>query len=87
MLRGVCRIGMCCVLVFVAVQGVLTADDWPQWGGPQRDCVWRETGIVEKFSTDGLLARTWSFPISEGYSGPAVAQQIAEVLPFPADRC
>ena len=23
------------------------ADDWPQWGGPQRDLVWREEGIVE----------------------------------------
>ena len=25
------------------------ADDWPQWLGPERDCVWRETDIVEKF--------------------------------------
>ena len=24
------------------------ADDWPQWGGPQRDAVWRESGIVDR---------------------------------------
>lgn len=49
------------------------ADDWPQWGGPQRDLVWRESGIVETLPTDGLLPRVWSTPIGEGYSGPAVA--------------
>ena len=51
----------------------LCADDWPQWGGPQRDLVWRETGIVKKLPTTGLLPRVWSTPIGEGYSGPAVA--------------
>lgn len=26
-----------------------TADDWPQWMGPNRDGRWAETGIVEAF--------------------------------------
>ncbi len=47
-------------------------DDWPQWGGPQRDCAWRETGIVRELPK-GLLPRVWSTPIGEGYSGPAVS--------------
>ncbi len=51
----------------------LMADDWPQWGGPQRDIVWRETGIVERLPTKGLLPRVWATPIGEGYAGPAVA--------------
>ncbi len=34
------------------------ADDWPGWGGPKRDLVWRETGIVEKLPS-GLLPRVW----------------------------
>ena len=56
------------------VQGSLSfADDWPQWGGPQRDIVWREDGIVQRLPTDGLLPRVWSSPVGEGYSGPAVA--------------
>jgi outer membrane protein assembly factor BamB len=49
------------------------AEDWPQWGGTQRDIVWRESGIVKTLPTTGLLPRVWSTPIGEGYSGPAVA--------------
>ena len=57
----------------VIICGTLTADDWPQWGGPRRDIVWRETGIVRELPTEELLPRVWSTPIAEGYSGPAVA--------------
>ena len=53
------------------------ADDWPQWGGPQRDAVWRETGIVEKLpapdAKSGMLPRVWTAKIGAGYAGPAVA--------------
>src|SRR5947207_11196887 len=49
------------------------ADDWPQWLGPQRDGVWRETGLVEKFPPDGPPLR-WRVNIGGGYAGPAVAQ-------------
>jgi outer membrane protein assembly factor BamB len=52
---------------------LLRADDWPQWLGPQRDGVWRETGILEKFPADGVKVR-WRVPIGGGYSGPAVAK-------------
>ena len=30
------------------------ADDWPQWRGPNRDGVWRETGIRESVPAGGL---------------------------------
>ncbi|HLY10745.1 MAG TPA: PQQ-binding-like beta-propeller repeat protein [Planctomycetota bacterium] len=53
---------------------VLRADDWPQWGGPQRDLVWREKGIVKTLPPGDLLPRMWSTPVGEGYSGPAVAE-------------
>lgn len=48
------------------------ADDWPQWLGPNRDSVWRETGLVEKFPEGGPPVR-WRSPIGGGYSGPIVA--------------
>ena len=48
------------------------ADDWPQWLGPQRDSVWRETGIVRKFPTNGPPV-IWRTAIGAGYTGPAVA--------------
>jgi outer membrane protein assembly factor BamB len=49
------------------------ADDWPQWLGPQRDGVWRETGIIERFPEGGPKV-LWRTPINEGYAGPAVAE-------------
>lgn len=50
----------------------LAADDWPQWMGPKRDNVWRETGILEKFSKGGPKV-VWRAPVAAGYSGPAIA--------------
>jgi len=50
----------------------LHAADWPQWLGPKRDAVWRETGIVEKFA-EGGPKRVWRVELGAGYSGPAVA--------------
>jgi outer membrane protein assembly factor BamB len=48
------------------------ADDWPQWLGPQRDGVWRETGTLDKFPAGGPKV-LWRTPIQGGYAGPAVA--------------
>lgn len=61
------------VLITILLAAGVVGDDWPQWGGPERDCVWREDGIVETLSTTGLLPRIWAAPLGEGYSGPAVA--------------
>ncbi len=46
-------------------------DDWPQWMGPKRDNIWRETGLVDKFPKDGPKV-VWRTKIAGGYSGPAV---------------
>jgi outer membrane protein assembly factor BamB len=48
------------------------AEDWPQWMGTQRDGVWHETGILQKFPAAGPTVR-WRVPVGGGYSGPAVA--------------
>ena len=58
------------VLCLAAALG--RADDWPQWLGPRRDGVWRETGLLTKFPAGGPKVR-WRTPIGEGYSGPSVA--------------
>ncbi len=50
------------------------ADEWPQWRGPNRDGVWNETGLIERFAEPRLELR-WRVPISSGYSGPTVADQ------------
>lgn len=59
-------------LLLILSVGVCHADDWAQWMGPQRDNIWRESGIIEKFAEGGPKV-LWRTPIDGGYSGPAVA--------------
>jgi outer membrane protein assembly factor BamB len=66
-------------LLVLLAGGAVRADDWPQWLGPRRDGVWRETGILEKFPSAGLPVR-WRVPVAAGYSGPAVADGRVYVL-------
>jgi outer membrane protein assembly factor BamB len=66
--RGSLSLAALTLLVVSATRG----DDWPQWMGPQRDDVWRETGILDKFPKDGPPIK-WRVPVSGGYSGPVVA--------------
>ncbi len=60
------------VMVVLAFAASAVADDWPQWMGPKRDGVWRESGIVDAFSPEGPKVR-WRRPVGGGYAGPAVA--------------
>ena len=64
------------IITFIALSSVCAttaqADDWPQWLGPRRDGVWRETGIVEKLPEGGPKV-LWRAPVNNGYCGPAVA--------------
>ena len=52
---------------------LLNADEWPQWRGENREGVWNETGIIEKFEEPEIPIR-WRVPIGSGYSGPSVAE-------------
>jgi outer membrane protein assembly factor BamB len=47
--------------------------DWPQWLGESRDSIWTETGIMERFPTQGPPIR-WRAKIGSGYAGPVVAK-------------
>ncbi|MCY4659355.1 MAG: PQQ-like beta-propeller repeat protein [Acidobacteria bacterium] len=57
------------------------AEDWPQWRGVNRDAVWNETGLVERFADDGLLVK-WRAPVRGGFAGPAVAGGRVFVLDY-----
>jgi outer membrane protein assembly factor BamB len=64
--------GACVLFLSAALTNLCLADNWPQWGGPQRDLVWREDGVAETLPA-GDLPRMWTATIGAGYSGPAVA--------------
>ncbi|MEM8946195.1 MAG: PQQ-binding-like beta-propeller repeat protein [Planctomycetota bacterium] len=68
-----CQRATCLSLIAVlTTHASLRAEDWEQWRGPQRDGVWRETGIRDDIPSDGLPER-WRVPVALGYAGPAVA--------------
>lgn len=52
---------------------VVRADDWPQFRGPNRDGVWNEAGILQRFPPGGLQV-SWRVPVGRGLSSPVVAQ-------------
>ncbi len=62
----------CLFFLFTADSLLVAADEWPHWMGPQRDNVWRETGILQKFPEGGPPV-LWRTPVAGGYAGPAVA--------------
>ena len=66
------RIVFIALAITYCLSGVTAADDWPQWRGPGRDGVWRETGIIDSFDGD-VIEPVWRVEIGSGYSGPTVA--------------
>jgi outer membrane protein assembly factor BamB len=59
---------------------IASADDWPQWMGPKRDNVWRETGIVDRLPK--TPKSVWRAPVAGGYAGPAVVGDRLYVTDF-----
>jgi len=57
---------------FFSCTAQTTEQEWPDWRGKNRDAVWDESGVVEKFNTT-TIEKKWSVPIGPGYSGPTVA--------------
>ena len=65
-------IGVAAGLAILLAASAVFAQDWPQWRGPQRDGIWRETGVVDGIPESGLPVR-WRARVLNGWSGPAVA--------------
>lgn len=64
------------VMVLIGVgswTSAIRGADWPQWRGPNRDGVWHESDLIERF--DGPeLTPLWRVEIGSGYCGPTVAK-------------
>lgn len=73
------------LLLVLSSISTLTADDWDQWMGPNRDNVWNESGIIDKFPEGGPKV-LWKADVAIGYSGPAVAAGKVFVTDFMTDE-
>src|SRR5262245_49898906 len=56
----------------LAVASTALADDWPQWRGPQRNGLSKETGLLKQWPKDGPKLQWKVSDLGSGYSTPAV---------------
>lgn len=62
-----------CVLSSPTVVSTMVEDDWPQWRGPNRDGISRETGLLKSWPEGGPPLAWRAQGAGEGYSSFAVA--------------
>jgi len=65
---------LCLAAVFVARSADMAAptSDWPQWRGPERNGISRETGLLKQWPTAGPKLLWQVNDIGDGFSTPAV---------------
>jgi outer membrane protein assembly factor BamB len=59
---------------------LLSAADWPQWRGPERNGISQETGLLKAWPKEGPPLVWQRKDIGDGYSTPAVVGQVLYVL-------
>lgn len=57
---------------FIGSNTVASASDWPQWRGPERNGISRETGLLKEWPKDGPKLLWQVNDIGDGYSTPSV---------------
>jgi outer membrane protein assembly factor BamB len=58
-------------ILFTSIQ--VSASDWPQYLGPDRNSVSEEKGLLRTWPPDGPKV-LWTVPLGEGFGGPAVSK-------------
>ncbi|MDE0299761.1 MAG: PQQ-like beta-propeller repeat protein [Candidatus Poribacteria bacterium] len=58
-------------LLLISGISIAGATDWPQWRGPDKDGISRETGLLKEWP-DGGPQVIWRVPLGEGFSGMSV---------------
>jgi outer membrane protein assembly factor BamB len=61
-------------LMTLAFTSVTRAEDWPQWRGPERTGISKETGLLQTWPADGPALRWKATDIGTGYSSPSVVR-------------
>src|SRR5450755_3456330 len=57
----------------LALAGFAAAADWPQWRGPNRDDISKETGLLQTWPKDGPPLAWRVKGLGGGYSTPTIA--------------
>src|SRR5215213_8362932 len=76
------RFVLACVLAALSVSAA-GADDWPQWRGPGRTGLSKETGLLKQWPKDGPKLLWQQKDVGDGYSTPAV---VGDRIYFMSDR-
>ena len=61
------------VFILFCTASLLVAADWPQWMGPSRDSISKETGLLEQWPKEGPKLLWQVDGVGDGYGAPAVA--------------
>lgn len=67
------KVPLSMALASCLLAGAALAADWPQFRGPNRDGISRETGLLKSWPAGGPKV-LWKIPMGEGYSQPAVSK-------------
>lgn len=73
LLTTVAVLSFCFSPVFVTTANKdISTSDWPQWRGPERSGISRETGLLKQWPKEGPNLVWQQNDIGDGYSGPSV---------------
>lgn len=65
-------LSLACIFLALLLSARVAADDWPQWRGPARDGLSKESGLLKQWPKNGPRLRWQSKNVGAGYSTPAV---------------
>ena len=72
MLRNLSHLAWAGLLIVVSTAGAEETYQWPQWQGPQRNCLTDETGFLKSWP-EGGPKQLWLYEnAGVGYAGPAI---------------
>ena len=66
------RLRLLVVGIFLVSSAPLPAEDWPEWRGPERDGVSKETGLLKEWPKEGPKLLWQVKDIGYGFSTPSV---------------
>ena len=61
------------VVILFCTASLSIAADWPQWLGPSRDSISKETGLLQQWPKEGPKLLWQVDGVGDGYGAPAVA--------------